>query len=137
MTHEEKFAGFDFRDNPHEQEARERWGNKAVEEANATLTKMTQQERQTFAQTFDSIYRQLAAVRHLAADSAEAQREIQQWYDFLTSSFPNQYSLEAFKGLGQMYVDDERFTKNIDQYGPGLAVFMRDAMAVFADQHKQ
>lgn len=35
-----------------------------------------------------------------------------------------------------MYVDDERFTKNIDQYGEGLALFMRDAMKVYADQHK-
>ena len=47
------------------------------------------------------------------------------------------YSLEAFKGLGQMYVDDDRFTKNIDQFGDGLATFMRDAMAVYADIQKQ
>ncbi|MNP81087.1 HTH-type transcriptional activator mta [compost metagenome] len=44
------------------------------------------------------------------------------------------YSPEVFKNLGQMYVDDERFTKNIDKFGEGLAVFMRDAMAVFADR---
>ena len=31
-----------------------------------------------------------------------------------------------------MYVDDERFTKNIDKFGEGLALFMRDAMAAFA-----
>ena len=42
------------------------------------------------------------------------------------------YSLEAFAGLGEMYVADERFTKNIDQFGEGLSVFMRDAMKVFA-----
>ena len=42
------------------------------------------------------------------------------------------YSLEAFAGLGQMYVDDERFTKNIDKFGEGLAVFMRDAMGIYA-----
>ena len=35
-----------------------------------------------------------------------------------------------------MYVDDERFKKNIDQFGEGLAKFMRDAMAVFADKQK-
>jgi hypothetical protein len=32
-----------------------------------------------------------------------------------------------------MYVDDERFTRNIDKFGEGLATFMRDAMAIFAD----
>jgi len=42
--------------------------------------------------------------------------------------------LEAFAGLGQMYVDDERFTKNIDQFGEGLAVFMCEAMGVYREQ---
>jgi len=46
------------------------------------------------------------------------------------------YSLEAFKGLEQMYVNDERFTKSIDGFGEGLAAFMRDAMAVYADTQK-
>jgi hypothetical protein len=35
-----------------------------------------------------------------------------------------------------MYVDNERFTKNIDKFGEGLSVFMRDAMAVYADNIK-
>lgn len=30
------------------------------------------------------------------------------------------------------YVADERFTKNFDKLGEGVAVFMRDAMATFA-----
>ena len=34
MTNEEKFKGFDFGDNPYEQEARERWGDKAVDKSN-------------------------------------------------------------------------------------------------------
>lgn len=46
------------------------------------------------------------------------------------------YSLDAFKGLGQIYVADERFTKNVDQFGEGLAKFMCDAMAVYADMKR-
>jgi len=46
------------------------------------------------------------------------------------------YSLEAFKGLEQMYVNDERFTKSIDGFGEGLAAFMRDAMTVYAHKKK-
>ena len=49
----------------------------------------------------------------------------------------SKYSLDAFKGLGQMYIIDERFTKNIDQFGEGLAVFMSEAMAYFADTNKK
>mgnify|MGYP001189125824 FL=1 len=83
----------------------------------------------------NAIYRELAAGRHLPPDRAEAQAKIKAWYDFLNEGhFGVQYSPEAFKNLGRMYVDDERFTKNIDQFGEGLARFMRDAMAVFADR---
>ena len=36
-------------------------------------------------------------------------------------------------GLGQMYVDDPRFTENIDQYGEGLSAFLAQAMKHYAD----
>ena len=80
------------------------------------------------------IYFNLANLRHLDPASDEAQAGIGEWFDFLNKM--GNYSLEAFAGLGQMYVDDERFTKNIDQFGEGLAVFMRDAMGVYAGQGK-
>ena len=39
----------------------------------------------------------------------------------------------AFRYLGQMYVDDARFTATYDTVAPGLATYYRDAMAVYAD----
>ncbi|KIY22188.1 MerR family transcriptional regulator [Mesobacillus subterraneus] len=130
MSNQEKFEGFDFSHNPYEQEARKKWGDKAVDEANENAKNMTASDQEKF----NEIYRNLASLRHLSPDSKEAQEEIHEWYQFLNKI--GNYSLEAFKGLGQMYVDDERFTKNIDQFGDGLAAFMRDAMAVYADTQK-
>lgn len=49
----------------------------------------------------------------------------------------HQYSLEVFAGLGEMYVQDERFTKSIDKYGEGLAQFMSEAMKVFAKKEQE
>jgi len=134
MTNEEKFAGFDFSHNPYEQEARERWGDEAVDRSNKKLAEMTKGEQQAVTKQFEEIYHRIAAIRHLSPASEEAQVAIKEWYHFLNDNFGHHYSLEAFKGLGQMYVDDERFAKNIDKYGEGLAMFMRDAMAVFADK---
>ena len=37
-------------------------------------------------------------------------------------------SPEIHAGLARMYVDDPRFTANIDKAKPGLAVYMRDAI---------
>ncbi|MDQ0414061.1 MerR family transcriptional regulator [Mesobacillus stamsii] len=131
MSNQEKFEGFDFSHNPYEQEARKKWGDKAVDEANENAKNMTASDQENF----NEIYRNLASLRHLSPDSKEAQEGIHEWYQFLNKI--GNYSLEAFKGLGQMYVDDERFTKNIDQFGDGLATFMRDTMAVYADTQKK
>lgn len=132
MTDKEKFAGFDFtKGNPYEKEARQRWGDKAVDHSNARLASMSKEGQEQLGREMNEIYFKLAALRHLSPESAEAQAAIKEWWDYLGRM--GTYTPEGFKYLGQMYVDDERFTKNIDQFGEGLALFMRDAMAVFAD----
>lgn len=134
LSEKEKFEGFDFSNNPYEQEARDRWGDQAVDESNDKINKMSKDKQKALGDEFDAIYKRLATLRHQSPDSDEAQAGIDEWYVYLNKL--GNYSLDAFKGLGQMYVDDERFTKNIDQYGDGLAEFMRDTMAVYADRKK-
>ncbi|PIC75908.1 MerR family transcriptional regulator [Sporosarcina sp. P19] len=131
MSNKEKFTGFDFSHNPYEQEAREKWGDKAVDEANEKAKNMTAFDQEKF----NEVFRSLAAIRHLSPDSKEVQEKITKWHLFLNEM--GNYSLDAFKGLGQMYVDDERFTKNIDQFGEGLAKFMCTAMSVYVDRNKK
>jgi len=128
MTNDEKFQGFDFSKNAYEQEARERWGDKAVDKSN----KKAAQFGPEMGEEMNRIYFRLADIRHMAPESDEAQATIGEWFDLLNKM--GNYSLEAFAGLGQMYVDDERFTKNIDQFGEGLAVFMRDAMGRYGEK---
>ncbi|WP_232225564.1 MerR family transcriptional regulator [Oceanobacillus manasiensis] len=134
MSAEEKFEGFDFSKNPYEEKARKRWGDEAVDQSNAKLNNMSKGEKKKFEEKFNAIYAGLAEVRHLDPGSETAQEKIEEWFYFLNDM--GSYSLDAFKGLGQMYVDDQRFTKNIDQFGEGLALFMRDAMGIYADRRK-
>ncbi|WP_434752831.1 MerR family transcriptional regulator [Paenibacillus amylolyticus] len=131
MTPKEQFQGFDFSQNPFEQEARQRWGDHAVNEANQKLIHQPDDKQKELSNQMNDIFRRLAALRHTAPESAEAQAEIKQWY--MTLNQIGSYSPEAFKALGQMYVDDERFTQNIDQFGEGLTQFMANAMAAFTD----
>ena len=126
MTNEEKFQGFDFSKNPYEKEARERWGDKSVDRSNKNASQFGPENEEEM----NRIYFKLAEIRHVDPESEEAQTAISEWFEFLNKM--GNYSLEAFAGLGQMYVDDERFTNNIDQFGDGLAVFMKNAMAAFA-----
>ncbi|KKB38308.1 MerR family transcriptional regulator [Bacillus thermotolerans] len=138
MSNKEKFEGFrfdEFKKDPYEQEARERWGDQAVDESKAKVYKMSPQEQRNFTENMNEIYRALADLRHTSPASEESQKAIEEWYRFLNKM--GSYSLDAFKGLGQMYVQDERFTKNIDQFGEGLAQFMCEAMAIYADNKKK
>lgn len=131
MSNKEKFSGFDFTGwNKHEDEARERWGDQVVDDAAAHV----KGKEKELGDQMNQIYRDLAAVRHLDPSSKEAQEAIHEWYSFLKNI--GTYSLDAFAGLGEMYVADERFTKNIDQFGAGLSEFMRDAMKEYATQNK-
>ncbi|WOV87213.1 MerR family transcriptional regulator [Sporosarcina oncorhynchi] len=126
MTNEEKFKGFDFDSNPYEQEARERWGNEAVDKANKNVAGFGKDGQEEM----NRIYFKLAELRQTDPKSVGAQEAIGEWYTCVNKM--GDYSLEAFAGLGEMYVADERFMKNIDKFGEGLAEFMRDAMKVYA-----
>src|SRR5699024_2980281 len=121
MTNEQKFSGFQFSENKYEQEARERWGNDTVNRANETIR---QHDPNVLNEKMNTIYKELATVRHLSPQSNEAQLAIASWYHFLNKYTGHHYTLEAFQELGQMYVADDRFTKNIDQYGDGIEQFM-------------
>lgn len=136
MSGEEMFEGFDFTNNPYEKEARERWGDKAVDQSKDKLNSLSKGEQEQLSERMNAIYYKLAALREYSPASIQAQAAIKEWYDFLNNNFGYTYSLSAFKGLGQMYVEDERFTKNIDQFGQGLAKFMFEAMSIYADNNR-
>ena len=122
--------------NHYEEEARCRWGNQSIDNVNFKLSRLSKDEQHDLSLRWDRVFHNLASLRNLTPQSKEVQAAIKEWYEFLNNHF-TQYSLEAFYGLGQLYIQDERFTKNIDQYGEGLASFMSEAMKVFADQQKR
>ncbi|WP_217587594.1 MerR family transcriptional regulator [Lentibacillus saliphilus] len=131
LTKHEQFKGFHFDKDPYEQEARARWGDQSVDASKDKLGRLNEKEQDELSTQWDALFKKLAELRDEAPDSEDVQATIGEWYTFLNANFGN-YSPEAFAGLGQLYVADERFTENIDQYGTGLAQFMSEAMAVFA-----
>ena len=63
-------------------------------------------------------------------DSAEVQSAVMTLQAYITEHFYT-CTKEILAGLGQMYVADERFKKNIDKYGEGTAEFAADAIAAY------
>ncbi|KZE39862.1 MerR family transcriptional regulator [Bhargavaea cecembensis] len=133
MTDKEKFEGFDFTNNPYEDEARRRWGDEAVDRSNQALANMGPEGQKQTGEQMEALFRKLAAMRNQDPDSEEVQQAIGEWHAFL-NSMGHTYSPEAFKGLGQLYIQDERFTRNMDKFGDGFARFMAEAMGIRSDR---
>jgi hypothetical protein len=68
------------------------------------------------------------------ASSAEAQALVLKLQKHITDNY---YTCtdEILCGLGQMYVADERFEKNIDKYGDGTAEFVSKAIAIYCKRN--
>ena len=76
------------------------------------------------------ILKEFSLIKSTSPDSPEAMQLVKEWKQYITDNF---YSCtnEILSGLGQMYVADERFTKNIDKNGEGTAKFISKAIEVF------
>lgn len=135
MTQKEKFKGFDLSHNPYEEEARLLWGNDAVDQSKAHIKEMPTTQQKEISKGMEDLFIELSAIRTEAPDSDLAQKAIDKLYHFFNQNFGYQYSLEAFAGVGQLYISDSRFTENIDQYGEGLSKFLAEAMHVYARKY--
>jgi DNA-binding transcriptional MerR regulator len=130
MAAEELFEG--FTNDPYAAEARERWGE--------TAERAQQRAASWDADTASGVMAQGNAVNAKVAELMRAGRPVEDpevqaavaehhaWVrNFWTPG------REAYIGLGALYVDDPRFTATIDRDTPGLAVYLRDAMRVYAE----
>ena len=115
----------------HSTEARERWGNTDAYREHEQKTKNYTKEK--WAEANDglmAIFAEFAACKDGGAstDSVEAQALVVKLQAHITENY---YTCtdEILAGLGNMYVADERFKKNIDKYGEGTAEFASEAIA--------
>ena len=117
--------------NQYAEEAKARWGNtEAYRESTKRAAKWTDADVARFQKESGEIFSAFAALVGTDPASAEAQAQVSRWKAFISESY-YACTVEILAGLGQMYVLDERFAKNLDQFGAGTAQFMSDAIAVY------
>ena len=119
--------------NDYESEARSRWGNTDAYREHEQKTKNYTKEK--WAEVNDglmAIFAEFAECKNygFAANSPEVQSLVVKLQEYITHNY---YACtnEILGCLGQMYVADERFKKNIDKYGEGTAEFAAEAIAVY------
>ena len=121
--------------NNYENEARERWSETAAYREHEKKTKNYTKEK--WAEANDGlmvIFAEFAACKQSGVDASsnEAQALVAKLQAHITANY---YTCtdEILAGLGQMYVADERFKKNIDKYGEGTAEFAAEGIRIYVE----
>ena len=115
-------------------EARERWGNTDAYREHEKKTKnYTKEKWAEINEGLMSIFAELAKCKNngFVANSPEVQSLVVKLQDYITQNYYT-CTNDILAGLGQMYVADERFKKNIDKYGEGTAEFATEAIATYS-----
>ena len=114
-------------------ESFERWGDTSAYREHEQKTKNYTKEK--WAEANDglmAIFTEFAACKQSGVDASsnEAQALVAKLQSHITANY---YTCtdEILAGLGQMYVADERFKKNIDKCGKGTAEFANRAIGAF------
>jgi DNA-binding transcriptional MerR regulator len=122
----------DMRDQ-YAEEAKARWGHTdAYRESQRRTKHYTKEDWAAVKAEMDALFSGFAALVGHDPVSPEVRRMVVKWRDVIGARF-YACSDEMLAGLGEMYLADERFQKNLDAYGPGTAQLMSEAMRRFAE----
>ena len=124
---------FEAKREEYAKEAKEKWGDTAAykESAEKTAEYSADKWEQVNSVMNDRIAEFADCKRKgFAPDSKQAQALAKKWQDFITENYYT-CTKEILASLGEMYVADQRFLKNIDRHGNGTARFMSDAIKAY------
>ncbi len=116
------------------QEITEKYGSEAVQNSNARLAGMTEQDWKKQQELSEKIFELLnTAMKKGDPAGREAQEAAELHKQWLVLFWGEErYSKKAHRALTESYVSDSRFTAYYDsRLGSGAAEFLRDAVSIF------
>jgi DNA-binding transcriptional MerR regulator len=138
ITDEELYEGFtagtvnEIRD-----EAIKKYGRHNIETSETYLKKLSKQQLELLKEEQKDILGNLYNLSAMNPESEVVQLEIARHYKnvrrFWGTDGSSDPQSEAYKGLGELYLTDERFTFIEGKAQPAFAKFLSKAMACFAD----
>ena len=119
--------------NKYEAEAKERWGKTdAYKEHEQKTASYSKDKWQQVNDGLNAVLAQFADCLQSgqAPESNEAQSLVTHLQSYITENY---YTCgnDILKGLGKMYVADERFKENIDKHAVGTAQFISEAIEIY------
>ena len=137
MNKKGMFEGFDIEKHNklYEEEVENKYGKSdAYKESKEKTSKYSKEDWNNIIGEIDDLYKNLAELMDREVSDEEVQSLVHQWRMLISKNF-YQCSIEIFKGLADMYIYDERFTKNIDKYGEGFTNFLSEAMNYYCNEN--
>ena len=138
MNDEKKFEAFKKQAVTHNEDAygaeiRSKYGDAQVDEANAAVLNLTQEQYREWTDLGQEIQKGLeAAVQTGLSPEGETGKELTALHRRWLTVTGNRYDPDKHRGLAELYVSDGRFTAYYDKTIPGCARFLRDAIACWA-----
>ncbi|WP_119393784.1 MerR family transcriptional regulator [Salinibius halmophilus] len=113
----------------YEQEAKQRWDAQLVEQSNNRWRAYSSYQQQQILAEGEEIYHALAKLVNGEHDTPEVLAVLQHWHEHLKNFYePSQAML---LGLAELYMDDERFYKNLSKYDEKLPAFLAQAIPAY------
>jgi DNA-binding transcriptional MerR regulator len=136
MSDKEKFEGFkqrliDDNEQKYGADIRKKYGDATIDKSNAHLKGLSKEQYDEGERLRVQLEETLKAAFETADPSGElAQKACDLHRQWLCVYYPK-YSKAYHKGLGEMYVADQRFRANYDKIAPGCTEFLRDAIHIY------
>jgi MerR family transcriptional regulator, thiopeptide resistance regulator len=132
LKDEELYQGFEKETiERYNREVRETYDPAIVKSVDQKVRAMSKTQWQTIQEEGKAIARELAKLTERAPEDPEVQALIARQHAWIENFYPA--TAEVFRGLGQLYAENEAFRSYYEAFAPDLADFMRKAMAHFAD----
>ena len=129
-TDEQLYEGFSKKEiETMKREVKEKYDPKLVAESNRRVKSWSKADWQMIKKEGGLIYQGLAPLIHEAPDHPEVQVLIRRHHRHMNRFYD--CTLEIYRGLGDLYVHDPRFTAFYEKIQPGLAVFVREAILIY------
>lgn len=120
-------------------EASAKYGEEMVAKSEKHLMSLGKKDFKKLQSDFEACNTALFALKDIDPTSDKVQVLVAQHYQYIRQFWGTAGSedkqAEAYAGLGQLYVDDERFSKVDGVPQPAFAKFLQKAMAYFAKQN--
>ena len=115
----------------YKREARERYDPALVKESERRIRKMSKSQWEALKKEGEEVARLIAGHMDKPPDTSEIQTHIGRHHAW-TERFYDAPA-EVYRGLGELYAEHDDFRDYYDRFRPGLADYMRVAMAYYAD----